>query len=130
MSDWKLLNSRRIRSGDYKSDETFGFNGAFWLDLPCEPKRVLCVASDGMGWQHVSVSFGADQVKTPKWDVMCAVKDLFWEPEDVVVQFHPAKSKNVSYHPGCLHLWRCIDGRQQPLPLPIMVGPTPNELPK
>jgi hypothetical protein len=37
---------------------------------------------------------------------MCFVKSLFWEPEDVVVQYHPAESKYVNNHNFCLHLWR------------------------
>jgi hypothetical protein len=53
---------------------------------------------------------------------MCAVKDLFWNDEDVVVQFHPAKSTYVNNHPGCLHLWRCTDGREFPTPPEILVG--------
>jgi hypothetical protein len=75
-----------------------------------------------MGWQHVSVSFGQTSPKTPCWEVMSAVKDLFWGPEDVVVQFHPAKSSHVNNHPGCLHLWKCTDGSAQPMPEAIMVG--------
>lgn len=37
---------------------------------------------------------------------MCKVKDLFWDEEDVVVQFHPRKSEYVDNHKYCLHLWR------------------------
>lgn len=73
-------------------------------------------------WQHVSVSFGANVEKTPSWKTMCLIKDLFFEPEDVVIQFHPAKSMNVNNHPGCLHLWRCTDGREQPMPSKWLVG--------
>lgn len=52
---------------------------------------------------------------------MCQVKDLFWDPEDWVVQFHPAHSEYVNNHPGVLHLWRCLT---QPFPQPdrLMVG--------
>jgi hypothetical protein len=39
---------------------------------------------------------------------MCWVKSLFWDDEEVVVQYHPRKSQYVSYHPFCLHLWRPI----------------------
>jgi hypothetical protein len=37
---------------------------------------------------------------------MCWIKDQFWEPEDCVVQYHPAKSRYVNFHEGTLHLWR------------------------
>jgi hypothetical protein len=37
---------------------------------------------------------------------MCRVKDMFFEPEEVVVQYHPRHSEYVNRHPYCLHLWR------------------------
>lgn len=122
MSDWTFLNRHRLRVGPFGSDDSFVFNGAFRFNLPGEVRPVCIIASDGLGWQHVSVSFGQLSDRCPSWAIMCAVKDLFWEPEDVVVQFHPPKSNYVNNHPGCLHLWRCTDGRQQPLPPSILVG--------
>lgn len=53
---------------------------------------------------------------------MHSVKELFWDDEDVVIQFHPKKSEYVNNHAGCLHLWQCIDGRDQPTPPSILVG--------
>ena len=114
MSDWTFLNKHRVRTGFCSSQDSDGFNGAFKFALPGEARLIRCIASDGLGWQHVSVSLASK--KTPSWEVMCAVKDLFWEPEDWVVQFHPAHSSYVNIHPGCLHLWRCTDGRVQPIP--------------
>lgn len=121
MSDWTFLNQRRIKTGPYASTPEDGFNGAFWINLPGESKMILCIASDGMGWQHVSVSFGGGVEDTPSWEVMCQIKDLFWEPEDVVVQYHPAKSQYINCHPGCLHLWRPTT-EPLPVPNPLMVG--------
>lgn len=72
-------------------------------------------------WQHVSVSIEGDK-RPPRWSVMCIVKDLFWEPEDCVVQFHPPRSEYVNFHEGCLHLWRPLV-EKMPMPLSIMVGP-------
>ncbi len=121
MSNWDFLNRHRIRSGQFASTSADGFNGAFGFAVTGEAKLVFCIASDGMGWQHVSVSFGPNR-KTPSWEIMCKVKELFFEPEDCVIQLHPPESTYVNNHPGCLHLWRCTDGRQQPLPDRIMVG--------
>lgn len=122
MSNWNFLNKHRVRRGAFASTSEDGFNGAFGFPLPGEARMVCVIASNGMGWDHVSVSFGQASKKTPSWEVMCAVKDLFWEPEDVVIQFHPKKSEYISNHPGCLHMWRCTDGREQPMPPAIMVG--------
>ena len=121
MSDWTFLNQHRMRLGAFASDPRFGFNGAFQFALPGEARRIYCIASDGMGWKHVSVSFGPNMLSIPPWGIMCRVKDLFWEPEDYVVQFHPAKSQYVNNHPGCLHLWQCI-GKEFPTPPKEMVG--------
>lgn len=123
MSDWEFLNAARISRGSYASDPSYGFNGLFEFRLPDEPRPIRCLASDGMGWQHVSVSHGASATKCPSWPTMCAIKALFWEDEDVVVQFHPAKSQYVNFHLACLHLWRCTDGREQPIPPSLLVGP-------
>jgi len=82
--------------------------------------EVGCQASNGMGWEHVSVSI--NRKRTPSWEIMNFVKDLFWDKEDTVIQFHPPRSQYVSYHPFCLHLWRPI-GTEIPLPDPAMVGP-------
>ena len=128
MSDWPFLNQHRIRKGPFASDESCGFNGAFSFALPGEARRIFCIASDSSEqpdglvlprWQHVSVSFGQN-TKTPCWEIMCKVKDLFFEPEDVVMQLHPAKSRYISLHNGCLHLWRPLE-EKIPLPPEIYV---------
>lgn len=69
--------------------------------------ETMKIISSGIGqhrgeWEHVSVSFPN---RCPTWDEMCFVKNLFWEPEETVVQFHPAESKYVNVHEYCLHLW-------------------------
>lgn len=125
MSDWKFLELNRVTKPTgaipiyYVSDSSFGFNGMFRLAF--NGQLIRCIASDGMGWKHVSVSC-EHSTRPPSWAVMCFVKSLFWDDEDWVVQFHPAKSEYVNYHEGCLHLW---EPTQQKLPTPasIMVGP-------
>jgi hypothetical protein len=78
-----------------------------------------CIASDGLGWEHVSVSL--NKKRCPTWDEMCIVKNTFWDAEDCVVQFHPPKSEHVNNHPYVLHLWR---SKNQLIPTPpsFLVG--------
>ena len=38
---------------------------------------------------------------------MCAIKDMFFEPEEECVQFHP---KKINIAQNCLHIWRPVDG--------------------
>lgn len=121
MSNWKFLNENRLNRGPFRTTQEDGFNGVFGFALPGEARFIFCMASDGEGWQHVSVSFGRDSKKCPSWEIMCRIKDLFWEPEDWVMQFHPAQSQYVNNHPGCLHLWRPI-GIEFPVPDSLLVG--------
>jgi hypothetical protein len=76
------------------------------------------IASDGQGWEHVSVSL---RDRTPTWDEMCIIKDLFWDEHETVIQFHPKKSEYVNRHPYCLHLWKPSKG-EIVLPPKWMVG--------
>ena len=39
---------------------------------------------------------------------MCFIKDVVWDEEDVVIQYHPQKSEYVTLHGHCLHLWRPV----------------------
>lgn len=120
MSDWAYINKGRVRTGRFASNDSDGFNGCFCLWINSE--RVKIIASDGGGWQHVSVSLEDRPSRTPRWDIMCMVKDLFWDDEDVVAQFHPRMSEYINNHSGCLHLWKCIDGREFPTPPTYMIG--------
>lgn len=58
-----------------------------------------------MGWEHLSVSMPS---KTPSWDQMCVMKDLFFEDDEECFEYHPKKSEYVNIHPHCLHIWRPI----------------------
>ena len=134
MSNWPLLEQHRVTKPTpnihpmYISDSSYGFNGLF--RIPKDGRIVRCIASDGSDmpidepqwkWQHVSVTVEGE-THPPRWSLMCWVKDLFWDDEDRVVQFHPAKSQYVNLHPACLHLWRPLV-EKLPTPDAIMVGP-------
>jgi len=110
---------KRINFGPLSSEKSDGNNGAFILNIG--DKHILTVASDGKGWEHVSVSDMGSQ-ETPTWKIMCQVKDTFWDRDDCVVQFHPPASVYVNFHPGCLHMWRKT-GYKFPVPPSWMVGP-------
>jgi len=55
------------------------------------------------GWNHVSVSLAH---RNPSWNEMCFIKDLFFDEEDLCLQFHPKKSEYVNLHKHCLHIWQ------------------------
>lgn len=115
----------RVLKGRYKSDIT-GNNGAFEISRGRTAFWIL--ASDGAvsdgepRWEHVSVhciNDGTD--RTPTWAEMCYIKSIFWDEEDCVVQYHPAKSEYVNMHRFTLHLWRPKD-QLIPVASKIMVG--------
>ena len=100
------VEAGRIRSGDFASAPGEPF-GAFEFMGPCGAKlAVIASAGDliiSRGWQHVSVSLAR---RLPNWLEMCHAKDLFFDDEECVVQFHPPRSVYVNIHPHCLHLWK------------------------
>lgn len=111
-------NDWRVRQGAMASDDLHGNNGAFVIPLADAGCMVNVVASNGEGWEHVSVS---TPYIVPTWQVMSLIKDMFWDAEDCVVQYHPPKSEYVNVHSNCLHMWRPI-GVDLPRPPKWMVG--------
>ena len=115
---FKVPEENRIKYGRLKTDETSGNNGAFLIDSPICNRELFVLASDGMGWEHVSVSL---KNRCPNWPEMCHIKNLFWSEEDIIVQFHPRKSEYIDNHPFCLHLWK-NKTKSFPTPDSILVG--------
>ena len=102
----------------FRIDGDAGESGAFLIRIKGSA-ALRVIASNGGGWEHVSVSL---RTRTPTWAEMSAVKSLFWEPEDCVVQYHPPASLYVDCHQHCLHMWRPLDV-WVPVPPTWMVGP-------
>ena len=115
----------RIIKGVMGSDSTYGNNGAFRIPhYKFDDYTINCIASDGSGWQHVSVTISSTKIcvhRCPTWEEMCFVKNLFWGHEETVMQLHPPKSEYVNNHNYCLHLWK-PDNTLIPLPDSLMVG--------
>lgn len=117
----KVPEKFRVLSGSMASDESWENNGYFKIPLKYLVMAHVIV-SDGLGWEHVSVHITEkNKNRTPTWDEMCKIKNLFWDETDCVIQYHPPKSEYVNNHPHCLHLWKPI-GVEIPLPPSILVG--------
>lgn len=121
----KLMPEKcRITSGMFAS--SFGMQQGMFIIPHHRIAGYLyqCMVSSGMGWEHVSITLQNNKKRIercPTWDEMCYIKDLFWNKDEAVVQYHPPESQYVNNHPYCLHLWRPTE-LQLPLPDPIMVG--------
>jgi hypothetical protein len=121
----------RLIAGPMGTPPNSGLYGAFVVSSPEPGWTLALICDDGtnadvpesLGWEHVSVNaIRGKQSRPPSWKEMAFVKDLCWEDEDVVVQYHPRRSEYVNAHPHVLHLWR---SRTQPIPTPppSLVGP-------
>lgn len=96
-----------------------GVDGGMGIIYRAAKPFASVIWSNGGGWEHISIS--PFKRVTPSWADMCELKDMFFNDDEVVVQYHPAKSEYVNNKDNCLHLWRPIN---EPLPTPpsIMVG--------
>ena len=119
---FKVPEKYRITSGPAASWASYGNCGAFEIPIQDQRSRkrrlFRVIASDGEGWEHVSVSLPD---RCPVWEEMCIIKGFFWDDEDAVMQLHPPKSDWVNNHNYCLHLWRPTK-QQIPLSPSILVG--------
>ena len=106
----KVLKSPRLTITDVNT-KTMRVIWAYLSHPEYKPKAVVIVAGwderakDGKPLEHVSVSLDR---RCPTWNEMSMIKDIFWEDEECVVQFHPPKSQYVNTHPYCLHMWRKV----------------------
>jgi len=113
------IEKYRIATGRFASDFSYGNNGAFTIRH--KYTVLFVIASDGGGWEHASVHAEKDgKPRTPTWDDMCFIKDLFWDEEELVLQYHPPRSEYINAHENVLHLWKPI-GVEIPLPPRIFV---------
>lgn len=121
-TDWSHLESSRNTKGVMASADGDDF-GAFYLQRGTV--QFVVIASSGqeqLPWEHVSArARDYKGERTPTWTEMCWIKDLFWDDEECVVQFHPPKSDYVNNHPHVLHLWKPTN-IEMPRPPSIMVG--------
>jgi hypothetical protein len=93
-------------SGGSENDD----GGAF--KVPYKNHELFVIASHGGDWDHVSVSLSN---RCPNWNEMCHIKDLFFDQEDCVIQYHPPRSNYININPYVLHLWR---PHKESIPMP------------
>jgi hypothetical protein len=105
---FKVPEEYRVTKGGnifMRTTAEHGNNGVFIIPYNPTKVKLYCIASDGLEWDHVSVTaYCLD--RCPKWEEMCYVKSLFWDDDNCVIQYHPQASEYVNVHPYCLHLWR------------------------
>ena len=69
------------------------------------------IKNDGSKWLHVSIARNGE---LPTWQELVDVKEKFLGPECLALQVFPPRSRWISIHDYCLHLWHRLDG--DPIP--------------
>jgi hypothetical protein len=95
------------------SEDIMGIQGFLNLRESKKTMSFMATVDDNGKWEHVSVSYYGENKKTPSWAEMCAVKNIFWGPDEEVHQIHPKESEYVHGFRGkdnILHLWRPVGG--------------------
>ncbi len=100
-----------------------GMGGCYYDSI--SNKRLNFIFSYQMGWEHLSVSMPS---RTPTWEQMCKMKDIFWGKDEACVEYHPKEEDYVNNHQHCLHIWKPTDV-ELPTPPSILVGFRDVELP-
>lgn len=105
---FRVPEQHRIKDGPYGSTADYGNKGAFRFELG--GFRFIVVASDGEGWEHVSVHcIGRKHARgdrSPTWGEMSKIKDMFWGRDDLVVQYMVPGTDHINRHEHTLHMWR------------------------
>lgn len=112
----ELLHTPRLQV--MQSGDDGGYGLAYLASNRRNTFPALVIFSWGNGWDHVSVSYSN---RTPTWDEMCEIKDMFFNPDEAAVEYHPAEEQYVNNHPHCLHIWK-PQGCTLPTPPTWMVG--------
>lgn len=97
----RLLDSEAELWGRTEAGGDFG--GAFSVMSSSLGRELHVIASNGDGWDHVSVS---GERSCPTWEEMEQVKRLFFKQDEVAMQLHVSGKDHINIHPNCLHLWR------------------------
>lgn len=116
MKDLTALDAYRLRNPDVlKHYGSYGDAtcGVFRLPAPATGEPLLCIASTGGGWDHVSVSLKG---RLPNWTEMEGVKRAFFKDDETAMQLHVPVKEHINVHPNCLHLWRPNNGAMIPRP--------------
>lgn len=96
-----------------RGNEVMGF-----FELPMGNTVFRVIATNGFGWDHVSVSL---KHRCPTWEEMDKIYRRFFLPHERAMQVHVPADQHISNHPYCLHIWRPHDSNI-PIPPADFVG--------
>ena len=113
MKNLSMFNRYRKPYYDDMGDDKNGF-----FFIPRVKGYFQVVASNGLGWEHVSFCLfdekGKLEKRIPKYSEVCKVKEMFFGTE-AVYEIHPKEEDYINEHPYVLHLWKPTN-KEMPLP--------------
>ena len=111
-----LKYPEQFREAAAGAESSPGSPARFRVPLPVFSSTACVQAALVEGWEHVSVYVVENgKEETPTWEEMRAVRALFWDPDDCVLQYYPAEGSGVDRQLHTIHLWRPI-GNEVPTP--------------
>lgn len=130
LEKYRMSLGNTVGYGTHPSSNEGDRFGFFVIPLPEGPGKAMVMAcSSAVGdpdippelaeWDHVSVHIrikrrNGDKMRTPTWDEMCFINDLFFDEDECTVQFHPPRNEYVNVHPHVLHIWQHQEGHTLP----------------
>lgn len=96
------LRTMPFRQPDPGNGEMYSDNNG-WFVVPFNGVKLRVIQSDGLDWDHVSVSLPN---RCPTYDEMEHVRKLFFRDDETVMQLHVPVKDHRNVHQFCLHLWR------------------------
>lgn len=120
MKNLKQLYEELSSRSDFRIVQT-GFDGGAGMFIRGSQRGMTVIWSFGGGWEHISMD---GKNRTPTWEEMCQLKDMFFDENECCIQYHPPKNDYVNNIPHCLHIWKPIEKYSEKLPMPpsLLVG--------
>lgn len=115
MRDLRIFDQHRVRGANKYGGPGYAFGGTFVIRCNSTGRLLSIIASNGDGWDHVSVSLPS---RTPTWEEMAFVKQAFFKDDETAMQLHVPPRDHINLHKHCLHLWR---PHKLEIPLPPVI---------
>jgi hypothetical protein len=115
---YEINKFRRIDKEVYDRYGEFGDNTMGVFEIPYKTDTLRVIASSGEGWDHVSVSM---KNRIPNWYEMEYIAKLFFNDNEVAIQYHVPRKEHINIMENCLHWWRPHSPTEIPMPPPIFV---------
>jgi hypothetical protein len=97
------LRTQPYRQPDPNTGDVYSTDNDGWYLIPLGGQTFKVIASEGLGWDHVSVSHRS---RCPTWAEMDHICRLFFRDDETVIQFHVPRAQHINVHAFTLHLWR------------------------